>query len=182
MCKALKTVPGIHCVTNDGDHRRYSGAAVNDTSAVRSTAGHDRAERPKLGPSTTRRNTHAHAQCLSVSTLRNSRIFGNVCQNVCLLLDFSRERKGGKEGRRGGGTGRERNIDLLSTWLCSHWLTLGCALTGDQTHSLGAWGRRSSQLSHLARAGQNINTGDLLGIILWYILILLSIFIFSNIV
>ena len=47
---------------------------------------------------------------------------------------------------------RERNIDCCSTYGCSHWFILVCALTGDQTHNLGVLGWHSNQLSYLARA------------------------------
>ena len=40
------------------------------------------------------------------------------------------------------------------TYLSIHWLILVCALTRDCAHSLGTEGRRSNQLSHLARGDQ----------------------------
>ena len=59
-----------------------------------------------------------------------------------------------ERGTEGGG---ERNIDVLFTYLCTHWLVLVCALTGNQTPSLGVSGWRSNQLSYPARAGNNWN-------------------------
>ena len=56
-----------------------------------------------------------------------------------LLIDF-RER------------GRERNINLLLHLWSIHYLSLVCALSGDQTCNLGVLGLRSIQLSYLARA------------------------------
>ena len=50
---------------------------------------------------------------------------------------------------------RERERETLiscSTYLYIHWLTLACALPGDQTHNLGASGQCSNQLKLLARA------------------------------
>ena len=47
---------------------------------------------------------------------------------------------------------RQRNITLLFTYLCVHWLIFVCALTGDQTCNLGVTDWHSNQLSHLARA------------------------------
>ena len=54
-----------------------------------------------------------------------------------------------ERGTEGGG---ERNIDVLFTYLCTHWLVLVCALTRDRTLNLGVSGRRSNQLSYWARA------------------------------
>ena len=46
----------------------------------------------------------------------------------------------------------ERGIFIrCSTYLCIHSLILVCALTGDQTHNLGALGWCSNQLSNPAR-------------------------------
>lgn len=42
-----------------------------------------------------------------------------------------RERQRDGEMERLEGRDRERNIDLLFTYLCFQWLTLVCALTGD---------------------------------------------------
>ena len=52
-----------------------------------------------------------------------------------------------REGRRE----RERLI-WCYTYLCSHWLILVRALTGNQTCNLGVRGQHSNQLSYLARA------------------------------
>lgn len=54
-------------------------------------------------------------------------------KNYLLLLERERGEEGG-----------ERNIDL-STFSCSHWLVLVCALTGDRTCSLRVSGWRSDQ-------------------------------------
>ena len=62
------------------------------------------------------------------------------CYNI-LFIDF-RERK---ERRR-------RNTDLLSTYLCTHWLILVCALTGDQNHNVGVSGQRSNPLCYPTRS------------------------------
>ena len=80
-----------------------------------------------------------------------------------MLIDF-RER--GSRGRE-----RERNIDVREkhqlvashtcpdqglnsqpTYLCIYWLIHVCALTRNQTHSLGILEGHSNQLSYLARA------------------------------
>ena len=52
--------------------------------------------------------------------------------------------------------GQERERKTLiccSTYLCIHWLTLVCTLTGDQTHNLGLLGRCSNQLTELPGQG-----------------------------
>ena len=46
-----------------------------------------------------------------------------------------------------GGRGRETSI-CCSTYPCTHWLTLACALTRNQTHNLDVSGKPSNQLSY----------------------------------
>ena len=47
---------------------------------------------------------------------------------------------------------RERDIDLLFPYVCSHWLILACVLTRGRARNLGVSERCSNQPSYLARA------------------------------
>ena len=60
-----------------------------------------------------------------------------------LFIDLREREEGGE---------REKTLTCCSTYSCIHWSNLACALTGDQTHSLGVNTQYSDRLSHLARA------------------------------
>ena len=47
---------------------------------------------------------------------------------------------------------KERERNMNSTYLCTHWLILVCALTRDQTHNLAVSEWCCSQLTYPARA------------------------------
>ena len=55
-----------------------------------------------------------------------------------MILEREKEEGGERERKREKERERETSISC-STYSCTHWLPLVCALTGDRTNNLGYW-------------------------------------------